>query len=214
VALDDVSLELHAGEMVAVWGMRRSGRSTLLRIAAGLEPPDQGSVRLEGSDIHARGGRALRARIAYCRRIEGLPGSLSVLDELLRGPLSCGLEPGRAGRLVRKALERAGVRECANQRLGALDDSQRMRVGIARALVCSPKLIVIDEPTLGAAPHQREEVIALLRELAEGGIAVLSSTDNSTGFLGAHRALTIDRGRVRGQTSPKLAEVIPLRKPA
>jgi ABC-type multidrug transport system ATPase subunit len=212
VALQDVCLELDAGEMAAVWGMRRSGRSTLLRVAAGVEPPDGGTVRLEGRDLHARGGRALPGRIAYCRKLDSVPGAPSVLDELLKDPLSLGVEPGAASGLIRRSLERAGADECSKQRLDELDGAQRVRVQVARALLRAPKLIVIDEPTLGVSLRQRDEVIALLRSLADEGIAVLQSTDNNTGFLGADRSLTIDRGRLRGETVPGLAEVVPLRK--
>ena len=70
VVLRDVSLEIEAGEMVAVWGLRRSGRSTLLRVAAGIEAPDAGSVRFEGHDLRgrSRGREALGEQIGYCRK--------------------------------------------------------------------------------------------------------------------------------------------------
>lgn len=212
VALQDVCLELDAGEMAALWGMRRSGHSTLLRVAAGVEAPDAGTVRLEGRDIYARGGRAFRGHIAYCRKLDSVPGAPSVLDELLKDPLSLGAEPSAASRLIRHALEQAGAEDCAKLTLDGLDASQRVRVQIARALLRAPKLVVIDEPTLGVSLRQRDEVIALLRALADEGVTVLQSTDNNTGFLGADRSLTIDRGRLRGETVPGLAEVVPLRK--
>jgi ABC-type multidrug transport system ATPase subunit len=210
-ALEDVSLELDCGETAAVWGMRRSGRSTLLRVAAGVEAPDEGSVRLEGHDLRGRGSEPLRAEIAYCRKLDALP-SASVFEELIKYPLSCGFAPRTAARMLRAALGRAGAADCAKRTFAELEASGRLRVQIAGALLRRPKLIVADEPTLGLSLREREELIALLRELADDGLAILYSTDNATGFLGADRALTIDRGRLAGQITPKLAEVIPLRK--
>src|SRR5208282_855441 len=82
VALGDVCLKLDAGELVAVWGRRRSGRSTLLRIAAGLEPPDTGTVRFEGHDLASRLGDVSRRAIGYCPKAFHPNGGYLVLDQL------------------------------------------------------------------------------------------------------------------------------------
>src|SRR5579875_2445968 len=104
--------------------------------------------------------------------------------------------------------------DCAGARVEELDGAQEVRVRIARALLRRPRLLVIDEPTLGLPMGEREEIIALLSSLAAEGITVLHSTDSETFFLGADRALTIDRGVLRGERRPALAEVIPLRRSA
>lgn len=87
VALDDVSMDIDAGEMVVVWGERQSGRSTLLRIAAGIEAPDTGVVRFHGDDLAARGGKMLGNGIGYCRREFRRRWGPTVLDQLTTGQL-------------------------------------------------------------------------------------------------------------------------------
>lgn len=85
-----------------------------------------------------------------------------------------------------------------------------MRVAIARALTCNPRLLVIDEPTLGVEPIKRDSILALLRSLANEGIAILSSTGEGTGFLGADRVLALDKGKLHGELTPDLAPVTDL----
>src|SRR5579875_3521846 len=182
--------------MATIWGGRRSGRSTFLRVAAGIEPPDRGTVLFEGHDISRPGAPADLAAIAYCHPLDGLASAQSVYDLLIKSPLSRGVDAHTAEQMVHTALERAGADECAEQGICALDRAERVRVQVARALLRS------------------EELIRLLRSLVDEGIAVLQSTDNETFFLGADRALTIDRGILRGEICPPMAEVLPLRRPA
>ncbi len=85
VALDDVSMEIHASEMVVVWGERQSGRSTLLRIAAGIETPDTGTVRFEGDEITTRDRKKLGQGVGYCRREFRRRRGPTVLDQSDRG---------------------------------------------------------------------------------------------------------------------------------
>ena len=212
LALEDVCLDLYAGELVAVWGQRRSGRSTLLRVASGIEAPDRGAVLFEGRELARAGGDP---RIALCREPERPPATPSLHEALLRDLLAMGRRPAQAARLAAGALERAGAAEAAGLRPCDLDSAQRVRACIARALLCSPRLLLIDEPLLGVPASAQEALIELLGGLAAEGIAVLFSTDEAGAFHGAvQRTLALDRGRLRGQLSPPAAEVLPLRRPA
>jgi ABC-type multidrug transport system ATPase subunit len=212
--LNGVSLEIDPGEMVAVWGMRRSGRSTLLRVAAGIEPPDEGVVRMEGRSLACRDGTALRSRIAYCHHSRHPLSTQSALDELLEDLLACGVETAPAGTRIHAALERTGASDCAPFRVSELDPAQRTRIAMARALLLAPRVLVADEPTLGVDLTQRDSILRLLRSLADDGIAVLTSTESTAGLFGADRALTLDRGSLRGEAAAGLAEVVPLRQTA
>jgi putative ABC transport system ATP-binding protein len=214
VVLNDVSLDLDAGELATVWGMRRSGRSTLLRVAAGIEAPDKGIARVEGRSLTARGGEGARTRIGYCRKTFAPAGAQTVLGELLEDPLACGIDPRSASRRVHSALERTGAGPCSTLRASELDAAQRVRVAIARALLLGPRLLVIDEPTLGVGSRQRNEILLMLRSLANDGMAVLTSADSDTGLLGADRGLALAKGRLRGELEPELAEVVPLPRSA
>ena len=162
VAARDVSFELSAGELLAVWGRRNSGRSTLLRIAAGLEAPDRGVVSLDGRDLHARGGEHLREQIRYCRKSYRASEGQLVIDRLTTAQLTRGI-PGRAARIcAHEALARAGVSHCATLMPDRLDTAEKVLVGVARSLVHRPRLLVIDEPTLGVDVFERDRILSLL----------------------------------------------------
>jgi len=213
VGLRDVSLEIDPGEFVAIWGKRRSGRSTLLRIAAGVETPDEGAVRFEGRDLSARGGEMLGGGIGYCRRAFGASEGRVVLDHLIVGQIARGVSPPLAGRRARAALERAGVERCASRRPGELGSGEAVRVAIARALAFQPCLLLLDEPTLGVDLLERDGILLLLHSLAKEGIAVLTSTGEATGLSEA-RALHLSDGELHGTSTRELAAVVPLRRPA
>jgi ABC-type multidrug transport system ATPase subunit len=213
--LRDVSLALDAGELVAVWGARRSGRSTLLRVAAGIEPADAGVVRFAGRALSAGGGEALGSGIGYCRRGFAGAESENVLDELIAGQLARGVPAAAAGTRAHASLARAGVTECAARGLRELGSGEAVRVVLARALALEPALLVIDEPAMGVDLLERDGVLALLRSLADEGVAVLMSAGESTELAGADRALSLSGGELRGSLGPaELAPVVPLRRRA
>jgi len=213
VVLRDVFLELESGELVSIWGLRRSGRSTLLRIAAGVEPPDTGAVRFAGSDLAARGSDAQRGGIGYCQMTPRPSEGQEVLEQLMMDQLTRGVSRSAAQSRARTALERVHAPTCAGLRPSELDAAEAVRVAIARALARHPKLLVIDEPTLGVDLLVRDEIQHLLRSLADDGLAILASTGEVTGLTGADRALALD-GELRGSLAPTLASVVPLRRSA
>jgi ABC-type multidrug transport system ATPase subunit len=210
IVLGEVSLELEAGELTVVWGLRGSGRSTLLRIAAGIEPPDGGVVRFEGRDLAGSGAHALGQGIGFCQRRPLLGDARTALEQGMVGPLAQWLSPARARSRTQRALERVGAAHCAAMSHSRLTSSESVRVALACALALEPKLVVIDEPTRGVELAQRDQILALLRSLADEGTAVLASTGQSTGLSQADQALTIGDGRVFAAHS-SLAPVIALR---
>jgi energy-coupling factor transporter ATP-binding protein EcfA2 len=204
-----VSLELHERELVAVWGPRGSGRSTLLRIAAGIEAPDEGLVRFRGRDL-AQGGRALAGGIAYCQpTIRGIEGQ-AVLDELIAAQLALGERPSNARRRASEALERTQASACEGRRPFELDRAEAARVSISRALLQEPSLLLVDEPTSGVHPLERERILHLVRSLTQDGIAVLMCLDKGSGLFVADRALSLSEGELRGHAAPELAPVVEL----
>ncbi len=207
VALNDVSMEIHAGEMIVVWGERQSGRSTLLRIAAGIETPDTGTVRFEGGDLTTRDRKKLGQGLGYCRREFRRRQGPTVLDQLIAGQLGRRVPQPVALAHAWRTLERVQASSCAELPATELKTDETVRVAIARALTCSPRLLVIDEPTLGVEPLDRDGILKLLRSLADDGMAILSSTGEGTGFLGADRVLALDKGKLEGDLTPDLAPV-------
>lgn len=213
IVLDNVSLEIEEGELLAVWGLRRSGRSTLLRVAAGIEPPDEGVVRFRGKDV-ARHGDVLGSGIGYCRSTYGDGEARGVLDELVAGQLARGVAQPAAQSRAYAALERVDASDCAGCGLHELDGGESVRVAIARALTLGPSLLVIDEPTKGVDLLERDTILSLLRSFADEGTALLVSVGEATALSGADRALSLSDGELRGSLSPELATVVPLRRRA
>ncbi len=212
IVLDGVSLELRGGELVVVYGVRRSGRTTLLRIAAGIQTPDSGSVRFEGVELARRRESALGEGIGYLRKTLRASEEQGVLEQVCAPLLAHGVRVKHAQERARAALTRAGADRCAAAAVGELSAGESLRVCLARALVLSPALLVVDEPVAAVELSERDGILAQLRTLAGEGIAVLASTGEPTELAGAHRALTLSDGRLRGPSTPQLATVVALRR--
>jgi ABC-type multidrug transport system ATPase subunit len=212
VAIKDVSLEVAPGELVAIWGARRSGRSTLLRVAAGIELPEEGSVKFEGRDLVRCRDSVLGRRIGYCQTgFTPAEGGL-VVEHIAAALLAQRASPTHARRRAHEMLVRVGAAGCGRLQCFELDGAEAACVAIASALVTSPALLVIDEPTNGVDLLERDSLLALLRSIANEGTAVLMSTGEAQGLSGVDRALSIDNGELRGEAKPPHAQVVPLRR--
>ncbi len=209
--LRDVSLWVDPGELAVVWGLRRSGRSTLLRVAAGIEPPDAGVVRFDGSDLATSGERLLGAGIGYCQKTLRFADGHTALDHAMVGLLSRWVPPAKARPRALGALERAGASHCAHMTRRELSSAEAVRVALARTLALGPRLVVIDEPVKGVELSERDPILGLLRSLADEGLTVLASTGESTGLSQADRGLVLGDGELRGAPAVVLAQVLPLR---
>jgi len=210
--LREVSLEIDSGELVAVWGLRRSGRSTLLAVAGGVDRPDTGVVLFEGKDLNARGATGLGDGIGYCFPSVGAPSGRRVIDSVRAGLLARGVPVRAAHSRAQRALERVGVERCSELMRGELDVAEVVRVAIACALVLGPRLLVLDEPTKGVDLLDRDEIVLLLRSLADEGIAILVSDGDGSGLSDADRSLSLAGGELRGKTSPDIGALLPLRR--
>jgi ABC-type multidrug transport system ATPase subunit len=208
--LRNVSLQAEKGQLVVVWGLRRSGRSTLLRIAAGIEPPETGTVRFDGQDLANRGERLLGEGIGYCQKTLRFADGHTGLDHAMVGLLSRWVPPAKARLRALGSLERTGVAHCARMTRRELSSAEAVRVGLARTLALKPRLIVIDEPVKGVELTDRDPILALLRSLADEGLTVLASTGESTGLSQADQGLVLGDGELRGAAPTELAEVLPL----
>jgi ABC-type lipoprotein export system ATPase subunit len=210
-ALDDVSLTVAPGELVAIWGVPRSGRTTLLRIAAGLEQPDGGDVRFDGETLPTGHADGLPAGIGYVEPALADVGGASILDHVAMPLLARGTPPdgGRARAMLQ--LERVGAVACAQLQPRELDPTERVRVAIAQALVAAPRLLLVDDPTRHVDLLEREAVLLLVRSIADGEVAVLMTTGEAMGVSGVDRALTISGGVLRAEASSEPANVVALR---
>ncbi|MFL5818405.1 MAG: ATP-binding cassette domain-containing protein [Conexibacter sp.] len=207
-ALDDVSLSIAPGELVAIWGVPRSGRTTLLRIAAGLEQPDGGSVRFRGDSLAAGRDVSLPLGIGFVQVGLAGVGGASILDHVAMPLLARASSPEVARARALLQLERVGAAGCAQLQPHELDPTEHVRVAIAQALVTSPCLLLIDDPTQHVDLLDREAVLLLVRSIADGNAAVLMTTGEAMGVSGVDRALTISGGILRAEASAESGNVI------
>jgi len=210
--LRDVSLDVHAGEVVAVYGQRGAGKTTLLRIAAGFEPPDAGSVSFDGVSLGRRSRRELarlrRDEIGWVERAGPQSAELPVLTYVAL-PLyrSCG--PLTAQRRAMEALMHVGAVDTAELPWSNLSDTARILVALAQALVRQPRLLLVDDPTGGLGILDRERVVGLLRSAAEDcGLAVLMAVPDLPAMLHAHEVRMLSRGRLLAPSERQTGTVI------
>jgi ABC-type ATPase involved in cell division len=210
VALRDVSLTVEPGEHVAIWGVSRSGRTTLLRIAAGLERPDEGVVRFGGRELVPGIGPCAQG-VAFVQANALAGGGASVADDVAMPLLARGLTRRKARIRAARELDRVEVAACAGLAPADLRPSELMRATIAQALVTDPRLLIIDDPTRHVELLERESLLLLLRSISGGHTAVLMTTGEAIGVSGVDRALTISEGELRAEVSSQPSPVIPLR---
>ncbi len=216
--LDKASLELADGAHVGLYGKRRSGKSTLLRIAAGIERPDAGSVVFDDTDLTRLSGseRALllRSRLAYVAINDWRPNpGESIVQHLA-------LSLGGDGRTVRQA-ERRALRELdlvgvsgtqAHSLAAQLSVIDRSRVMFARALAREPRLIVIDDPVLTPSASERDNIYRLLRTIArERGAALLVASDDLPALQGFDVFMSISAREIC--SSEGTATIVPFPTP-
>jgi branched-chain amino acid transport system ATP-binding protein len=168
----DVSLRVQPGSIVAVLGPNGSGKSTLLKAMVGIIRPMTGHVRLDGCDVAGwRPYRIVRQGIGYVPQTNNVFVSLSVVENLEMGAY---VRAGRVGSRVEGVLELfPDLRAARKKKAGSLSVGQRNLLGLARALMLEPRVILVDEPTAGLAPANCDIVWNQLRKIAANGTGVL-----------------------------------------
>jgi ABC-type lipoprotein export system ATPase subunit len=214
VALRSVSLAIGNGEVVCITGGRHSGRTTLLRIAAGVETPDEGSVQFAGVDLRTA-SRDLRRQLVFASS-RFIPPLGSDVIEQVRAPLyPVGVPRNQASLQAHRALERVGAADPALSPPEALVPSEVLRVVLARAIVREPRMVILDEPTNGIDQLERDPLLQLIQRIAhDSGIAVLLTAGETSSVTGADRVLRLTEGELLGRSAPASAEVVELRRPA
>jgi ABC-2 type transport system ATP-binding protein len=176
MAVDDVSLEVGASEIVALLGPNGAGKTTTMRMLAGLIGATSGMVTIGGVRLTRATGSALRRRIGFLTEAPGLWDRLSVRENLL---VYAGLyEIDRSAATIDELLEVLGLTQHATARAAELSKGMRQKVAIARALLHRPDVLLLDEPTAGLDPEISREVRGLLEERRAAGCAILVSTHN------------------------------------
>jgi ABC-2 type transport system ATP-binding protein len=190
-ALDGMTWSAAAEQVTAVLGPNGAGKTTSIECAEGLQRPDSGEVRVLGQDPWGSSPQH-RARVGVMLQDGGLPtGSRPV--RLLRHLASLYAGPADVGELV----ERLGIDAFAGTTVRRLSGGQKQRVALAAALIGRPELVFLDEPTAGLDPHARRDVWTLVREVRDGGCAVVVTTHSfAEAERIADRIVIVQSGRV------------------
>lgn len=201
-ALDNVTLEIAAGEFVAITGPSGSGKSTLLNLIGTLDRPTSGRVVVDGVDVSTLRGNALadfrRERIGFVFQMFHLVPTLTALENVMLPliPYRRGLK-FRLEERARELLEAVGLGDRLHHLPGQLSGGEQQRVAIARALINTPKVILADEPTGNLDSRAGAEIVALLRQLnREREVTVLVATHNEAVAQAADRIIRLRDGRV------------------
>ncbi len=208
VALDDITLEIPAGQFCAIMGASGSGKSTLLYVIGGLTPPTAGALRVEGHDIAAMSDRARtifrRRRLGIIFQEYNLLPTLTARENVALPQLVDGHALADCRARVDELLAIVHLEHRADHRPDALSGGEQQRVAIARALLNDPAIILADEPTGNLDSRQSAEIWTLLRRVATtAGKTILMVTHEAAGAAYADRVIVLKDGRIVGQLEPK-----------
>ncbi|WP_433477763.1 ABC transporter ATP-binding protein [Spirillospora sp. CA-142024] len=199
-ALRGVTLDVAAGEFVAVMGPSGSGKSTLLTLAGGLDSPTAGQVLVDGKDVGAlsRAARsALRRRsVGYVFQDLNLIPSLTAAENVMLPRELDGARTRQARREARHALAEVGIDDLADRFPDEMSGGQQQRVAIARALVGERRLVLADEPTGALDSHTGEDIMRALRGRCDAGASCLMVTHESRHAAWADRVVFLRDGRI------------------
>ncbi len=207
-ALNDVSLEIPSG-MYGLLGPNGAGKSTLMRTIATLQQPDRGSITLDGTDI-LKQPETLRQQLGYLPQDFGVYPRISALEMLDHLAVLKGFINGRQRReIVEALLAQTNLWDVRKKALAGYSGGMRQRFGIAQALIGDPRLIIVDEPTAGLDPEERNRFLNLLSDVGQNKIVILSThiVDDVTNLC--PRMAIIAGGRIvrEGRPADLIAEL-------
>jgi branched-chain amino acid transport system ATP-binding protein len=197
-ALRGVSLEVPAGKVVALIGANGAGKTTTLRAITRMVRPSAGSIRFEGQELTRLESHEIVARgLAHAPEGRGIFLNLTVRENLEVGAFLRKDSDGIAKDLARSFELFPILRERAAATAGTLSGGEQQMLAVARALMSRPRLLLLDEPSLGLAPQVVERIFAVLREVNESGVALLLVEQNAHKALQlAHRAYVLETGTI------------------
>jgi ABC-2 type transport system ATP-binding protein len=200
-ALSDISFQVQPGEIMGFLGPNGAGKTTTLRILTGMIAPTAGVVRIDGLDVTHHSVR-VRRRIGYLPEHVALYPELRVQEYLHYRARIKGV-PGRERRArITAALERCALTDAPRQLIGRLSKGYRQRVALADCLIGEPKILILDEPTVGLDPHQIRQTRELITALGRTTTILLSTHILPEAEMLCHRVTIIDKGRIVAVDTP------------
>ncbi len=204
-ALRDVSLEVRAGEFVALMGPSGCGKSTLLHLIGGMDRPTRGQILVGGTELATLSETALarfrRQRVGFVFQFFNLLPTLTVLENVALPLMLDGVRDAKAQERALTLLERVGVQARATHYPAELSGGEMQRVAVARAVVSNPALILADEPTGSLDSENGQHVMDVLRDLnREMGLTIILATHNDEAAQYARRIIRIRDGKIERES--------------
>ncbi len=200
-ALSGISFSVEAGEIMGFLGPNGAGKTTTLRILTGILQPTDGTVRIDGLDV-AEQPLEVRRRIGYLPEHVALYPELRVQEYLSFRAAIKGVAGGARKARMAAAMDRCRLGEVSRQLIGRLSKGFRQRVALADALLGEPKILILDEPTVGLDPHQIRQTRELITELGRTTTILLSTHILPEVEMLCHRVTIIDKGRIVATDTP------------
>jgi ABC-2 type transport system ATP-binding protein len=201
-AVDGLNLQVRAGEMVGLVGPDGAGKTTAIRLMCGVLHPTSGVVRIAGYDVPGQVEKA-REQLGYLAQQFGLYGDLSVQENIEFFGEVFDIPQAELKTRAAELLNFAGLGDFTDRPAAALSGGMQKKLGLASALVHSPKVLLLDEPTGGVDPVARQEFWHLLITLLRGGSAVLVSTPYMDEAMRFNRVIFMNHGRILTQGAPR-----------
>lgn len=200
-AVNGVSFEVGSGEIVGFLGPNGAGKTTTLRMLTGYLPPTSGRIEVAGFDVF-RNSIGARRRIGYMPENVPLYDDMRVREYLRFRASLKGLSNRDARRRVGEVIETCGLGDVRRKMIRVLSKGYRQRVGLADALVHTPDLLILDEPTNGLDPNQIRQIRELIKRLGENHTILLSTHILSEVEMTCGRVIIIDEGRIKAEDTP------------
>jgi branched-chain amino acid transport system ATP-binding protein len=203
--LFDITMNVEQGEVVSLVGSNGAGKTTLLRILSGFQPVKSGTITYLGEDLmKVKAYKRSEIGISHIPQGRGILGTLTVKENLIMGAY-----PKKYHKTADEEIEKAynmfpKLRERQNQLAGSLSGGEQQMLAIARAQMIHPRLLMLDEPSLGLAPIVVEEMFEIITTIAKEGVSILIVEQNLVQALSvASRAYVLETGRIVMQGSAK-----------
>ncbi|MFH1175154.1 MAG: ATP-binding cassette domain-containing protein [bacterium] len=201
-ALNDVSFEIHKGEVVGFLGPNGAGKSTTMKIITTFISPTSGSVNVAGMDI-LDNSLEIRKKIGYLPENVPLYEDMKTVEYLQFIGKIRGLKKTELSERIKKMIEVCGLKKVSGKNIGELSKGYRQRVGLAQAMIHNPEILILDEPTTGLDPNQIAEIRSLIKEIGKDKTVILSTHILPEVSATCSRAIIINNGKIAAEGTTK-----------